>query len=64
MEPEARPFDFITTRELLEEVSLRMKTTQNSLKGEELGDLAREACLKLSSGVLDFQPKNVKVHDG
>ena len=45
-----------TTRELLEELAVRMEVTQNSLKGRDLGRLCREALANLASFVLDYRP--------
>jgi hypothetical protein len=43
-----------TTRELLEELAVRMEITQNSTKGRDLGVLCREAMEKLDPGVLNY----------
>lgn len=44
-----------TTRELLEEVSTRMKVTQNSIAGRELGVMCDQALENLASGVLNYR---------
>lgn len=44
-----------TTRELLEEITVRMEVTQNSIKGRELGRLCREAIERLATGVLNYR---------
>jgi hypothetical protein len=54
-EVEAASLGLATTRELLEEVAVRMEVTQNSTKGRELGSLCREAIDNLSNGVLDYR---------
>jgi len=47
-----------TTRQLLEEVAVRMEVSQNSNRGRELGTLCRLAMDKLSGGVLDYRTVN------
>lgn len=42
-----------TTRQLLEELEVRMRVTQNSNKGRDLGRLCEEALENLDRGVLD-----------
>jgi hypothetical protein len=44
-----------TTRELLEEVAVRMTTTQNSVNGYKLAELCREGLLKLDGYILDIR---------
>ena len=44
-----------TTRQLLEEIATRMRVTQNSEKGRELGKLCAEAILMLDPGVLNYR---------
>jgi hypothetical protein len=44
-----------TTAELLDELAVRLETTQNSSKGRELGSLCREAIANLSFGVLAYR---------
>jgi hypothetical protein len=44
-----------TTRELLAELEVRMRVTQNSSKGRELGLLCAEALENLASGVLNYR---------
>lgn len=43
-----------TTRELLDEVRVRMEISQNSTKGRELGRLCAEALDNLDPGVLEY----------
>lgn len=43
-----------TTRQLLDELAVRMEVTQNSHKGRELGVLCREAIDNLDPGVLNY----------
>lgn len=45
----------VTTRELLEEIETRMRVTQNSLKGRDLGVLCAEAVENLAKSVLDYR---------
>lgn len=47
-----------TTRELLEEIEARMRITQNSIKGCDLGRLCLEALENLDSGVLNYRTVN------
>lgn len=47
-----------TTRELLEELSARMRISQNSTKGRELGRLCDEAIENLDRGVLNYRTVN------
>lgn len=44
-----------TTRELLMEVATRMKLTQNSTAGRELGVLCQKAVEELAQGVLNYK---------
>lgn len=44
-----------TTRELLAELEVRMRVTQNSTGGRKLGDLCAEALENLSPGVLNYR---------
>lgn len=44
-----------TTRELLAELATRMEVSQNSIKGDELGALCREAIENLDAGVLEYR---------
>lgn len=50
---------FATTRELLEEVWVRMTTTQDSPEGRKLASMCSEAMVNLDDDVLDlkFTPK-------
>lgn len=43
-----------TTRELLTEIEVRMRITQNSTNGDELGRLCREALAHLDPWVLNY----------
>jgi hypothetical protein len=44
-----------TTRELLDELAVRMEVTQNSIKGRDLGRLCREAIENLAPGILAYR---------
>lgn len=44
----------VTTRQLLQEVSVRLRTTQNSIAGLDLADMCDTAVAKLNSGVLNY----------
>lgn len=46
---------FATTRELLEEVSIRMSTTQDSLEGRTLASMCNEALKNLDNSILDMK---------
>lgn len=46
---------FATTRELLEEVEARMRITQNSTNGRQLGWLCGQALKNLDQRVLDYK---------
>jgi hypothetical protein len=46
----------LSTRELLEELALRMERTQNSTRGRDLGVLCREALEGLDASVLGRRP--------
>lgn len=50
------PLDCASTRELLEAVAARMRHTQNSTNGRDLGVLCVEALANLAPGVLDYRP--------
>lgn len=47
-----------TTREILAELSARMRISQNSIKGRELGRLCDEAQACLDPGVLSYRVVN------
>lgn len=44
-----------TTRQLLEELEVRMRVTQNSIKGDDLGRLCAEALENLDHHILDYR---------
>lgn len=50
-----------TTEELLRELAWRMRETQNSLRGRELGSLCEEALVNLDRGVLEYLRTEVEV---
>lgn len=45
-----------STEALLAEVAYRMRATQNSIKGRDLGDLCREAIDNLDGHILRYRP--------
>jgi len=44
----------VTTRQLLMEVSVRMRTTQNGTAGLDLAGMCDEGVEQLDSGILDY----------
>ena len=50
-----------TTREMLEELAVRMEISQNSTKGRDLGRLCREALENLDRGVLNYRTVGPRV---
>lgn len=44
-----------TTKELLEELAVRMEITQNTLAGKKIGELCRDALDNLSDSVLNYR---------
>lgn len=55
MKREESMLGLATTRELLTELETRMRITQNSLAGRDLGRLCSEAVKNLDNGVLDYR---------
>lgn len=51
--------DEVTTRELLNEVRLRLMETQNSTRGRDLAYLCGEAMEQLNHSILDWKPADV-----